>query len=180
MAKEQTGLAGEFWFFSQLHRLGYKTYITLGNTKRVDLVVQLNNGKTLTFEVKSKINFGGGFQYLNIDQELNHFVVFVNLNTIRDKAGKVLFSGDPSCYILKSQDLDDVAFKWKSPSGAHGYGFEAKLLWYLKFQDKTSITQKNINDFIHRHNLKDGINFKYYSRIIWTLEDFENKHFSRK
>jgi hypothetical protein len=34
MRKEQTGITGEFWFFSQLHRLGYEAYITLGNTNK--------------------------------------------------------------------------------------------------------------------------------------------------
>ena len=39
MAREQTGIAGEFWFFSQLHRLGYTAYITLGNTKAIDIIL---------------------------------------------------------------------------------------------------------------------------------------------
>ena len=181
MGREQTGLAGEFWFFSQLHRLGYKAYITLGNTKGVDIALQLNNDELLTFEVKSKMNFSGSFQYLqNISQVLNHFVVFVNLNTSKDKKGITKISIEPYCYILKTEDLDKVAFNWESPSGAKGYGFEAKLLWYLKFQDDKSITKKNIDNFLSCHKLTKGIDFQHYNKIIWTLEDFENNYFSLK
>ena len=180
MAKEQTGISGEFWFFSQLQRLGYEAYITLGNTKGIDLSVKLNNGSILTLEVKSKMNFGGSFQYLNIAKEQNHFAVFVDLKTIKEKSGKTKLLGEPNCYIINSNDLDQIAFNWQSTSGAKGYGFEAKLLWYLKFQNTQSITNGNINAFIDRHNLNKRIDFKYYNKIIWTLEDFENYYYQFK
>ncbi len=63
MPKEKTGLAGEFWFFSQLQRLGYQAFITLGNTKAVDIAIKLNTGKILTFEVKSKSILGVVFNF---------------------------------------------------------------------------------------------------------------------
>jgi hypothetical protein len=181
MPRVKTGMAGEFWFFSQLHRLGYEAFITLGNTKGVDIAVKLNNGQTLTFEVKSKINFGGSFQYLdNIEKKHNHFAVFVNLNATKNKNNKTFISGEPICYIIESIHLNDLAFHWRAKTGAEGYGFEAKLLWYLKHKDTKSITERNITDFIKRHKLKEKINFQYYNKIIWTLEDFENKHYKYK
>jgi len=74
MAKEQTGISGEFWFFSQLQRLGYEAYITLGNTKGIDISVKLNNNIILTFEVKSKQNFSGSFWKLNSSHKCNFWI----------------------------------------------------------------------------------------------------------
>ncbi|MBL0341236.1 MAG: hypothetical protein IPP71_10060 [Bacteroidetes bacterium] len=75
MAKEQTGMAGEFWFFSQLHRLGYEAYITFGNTKGIDITLNNNNKNLITFD-KKQMNFAGSFQYLNIEPRPNHYVVY--------------------------------------------------------------------------------------------------------
>ena len=79
MAKVETGISGEFWLFSQLQRLGYEAYITLGNTKGIDISVKLNNNTILTFEVKSKQNFIGSFLNLNITKTKNHYAVFIDL-----------------------------------------------------------------------------------------------------
>lgn len=180
MAKEQTGISGEFWFFSQLQRLGYEAYITLGNTKGIDISVKLNNNTILTFEVKSKQNFTGSFWNLNIAKSKNHYAVFIDLKSTKSAIGKTTFHGEPVCYIVNSTDLDDIAFNWTSSSKASGYGFEAKLLWYLKFQDKKSITKKNITDFCSRHSLNTGINFLQYAKIILTLEEFEDRYYKNK
>lgn len=182
MAKEQTGIAGEFWFFSQLQRLGYKSYITLGNTKSVDISAELNNGEIITFDVKSKENFNGSFQYLNnVPEKENHFAVFVNLQIKKSANGKVNFLENPSCFIVNSLDIKEIAFNWTSSSGSiSGYGFEAKLLWWLKHQNLKSITTKNIADFKIRHNIKTEIDFIKYQNIILTLEDFEEKYHDKK
>jgi hypothetical protein len=180
MAKEQTGISGEFWFFSQLQRLGYKAYITLGNTKSVDISVELSNSKIITFDVKTKTNFGGSFQYLNIPKRDNHFAVFVNLEIQTNSEGKTTLLNEPSSYIVNSFDIDEIAFHWEARSGSTGYGFEAKLLWFLKFQNMKSITAKNIADFKHRHNIVGEIDFKRYSEKIITLVEFENKYYKLK
>lgn len=180
MAKEQTGISGEFWFFSQLQRLGYEAYITLGNTKGIDISVKLNNNIILTFEVKSKQNFSGSFWNLNITKSKNHFAVFIDLKSSKSVLGKTTFHGEPVCYIVNSTDLDDIAFNWVSSTNAKGYGFEAKLLWYLKFQDNKSITAKNKTDFCNRHNITGGINFPHYDKIILTLAEFEDQNYTWK
>jgi len=180
MAKEQTGISGEFWFFSQLQRLGYEAYITLGNTKGIDISVKLNNGTILTFEVKSKQNFNGSFWNLNISKSKSHFAVFIDLKSSKSVLGKTSFHGEPVCYIVNSNDLDDIAFNWTSSIKASGYGFEAKLLWYLKFQDRKSITTKNITDFCNRHKITGGINFPHCEKIILTLAEFEDQNYKWK
>ena len=111
MPKEtaKTGIAGEFWFFSQLHRLGYEAYITFGNTKAIDITVKLKEKDSfLTFDVKSKINFNGSYMYLdNVKQKENHFVVFIDLqfekelNSKKELTGKcILLDYNPRCYIV--------------------------------------------------------------------------------
>jgi len=180
MAKEQTGISGEFWFFSQLQRLGYEAYITLGNTKGIDISIKLKNNSILTFEVKSKQNFSGSFWNLNISKNKSHYAVFIDLKTSKSSLGKTTFHGEPVCYIVNSTDLDDIAFNWTSSNKASGYGFEAKLLWYLKFQDKKSITTKNIKDFCNRHKISGEITFPHYYKIILTLNEFEDKYYTMK
>jgi len=181
MAKEQIGIAGEFWFYSQLQRLGYKAYITLGNTKSVDIAIQLNNNRTLTFDVKSKANFGGSFMYLpkNV-RDKNHFFVFVNL-AVNSKNKKTEILSYPNCYIVNSLNLDKIAFDWNAKSSnAKGFGFQAKYLWYLKRKSDKSITQNNIANFKTKHRIKDAIDFKFYDKIILTLKDFEDKYYLKK
>lgn len=183
MQREQTGITGEFWFYSQLHRLGYESYITLGNTKSIDIVVKLNDkkGTTLSFDVKSKLSFGGSFQYLNIPIKENHFVVFINLKTIKEVSGKRRFTGEPVCYIVESVNLKHIASDWKSSKDTtKGYGFRDNLLWYLKSKDITSITKTNITDFKNRHGIIDDIDFTKYNEIILSLEDFENRYYESK
>jgi hypothetical protein len=177
MAKEQTGISGEFWFFSQLQRLGYKAYITLGNTKSVDISLQLSTDSILTFDVKTKANFGGSFQYLNIRKAENHYYVFVNLATKKINE-KILFTDNPSCYIIHSSHIDNIAFQWGNKKSE--YGFEAKLLWYLKFKDKKSITENNILHFKQRHQINNEIDFDFFTKIILTLDDFETKFHEQK
>jgi hypothetical protein len=182
MQRQQTGMAAEFWFYSQLHRLGYESYITLGNTKSIDIAVRLSDGNTLSFDVKGKLNFGGSFQYLDESIKENHFIVFVNLKTKIEKLGKRTFlpNPEPGCYIVKSQELHHIAYKWKSSSSdTVGYGFHDKMLWFLKHGDDTNITENNIKEFKSRHN-PFANDLGQYKKIIWTLEDFENYYYRKK
>ncbi|MBK8585973.1 MAG: hypothetical protein IPN88_11350 [Bacteroidetes bacterium] len=41
--------------------------------------------------MKSKLNFGGSFRYLNIPEKENHFVAFIDLKTIKEKMRKENF-----------------------------------------------------------------------------------------
>jgi hypothetical protein len=71
MSRINTNMASEFWFFSQLHRLRYETYITLGNTKRTDILVHLSNKTVLSFDVKGKESFRSG-TYAWLSEETNY------------------------------------------------------------------------------------------------------------
>jgi len=174
MAREKTGIAGEFWFFSQLQRLGYQSFITLGNTKSVDLKVDLSNGKTLTFDVKSKENFSGSYWNINFIEKVNHYYVFVNLAFKKQSNNKRIL-GIPKCFIVHSENLKYIKYEWRS----NEFAFEAKLLNFLKEKDDKIITAKLKNKFKEKHNITE-IDFDFYNKIILTLEDFETKFYTEK
>jgi len=187
MDRQSTGIAAEFWFFSQLKRLVYEAYITLGNTKRIDITVRLNDGETLSFDVKGKRTFrGGSFQYLGDKDKIvksNHFFTFVNLNTRKHKTNTqvVRLENEVTCYIVHSENIDKIARTWKPKNGksSGGFGFEAKLLWYLKERNEKHITTKNKKEFKLAHNI-DDIDFNEYGRLIMCLNDFEEKYCLKK
>ncbi len=74
-----TNLASEFHVISVLSRLGYDACLTLGNKKRVDIVVVPEDGSTKSIDVKA---VAGKMDWLLGDSELhdakNHFVVLVS------------------------------------------------------------------------------------------------------
>ena len=47
-----TNLAAEFYVLSMLYRKGYNAYLTLGNKKSVDIIIEKEHGQILTVDVK--------------------------------------------------------------------------------------------------------------------------------
>lgn len=52
MNKYNTNLASEYYVLSTLYRLGFDAYITLGNKKNIDIILNLNDEKQITIDVK--------------------------------------------------------------------------------------------------------------------------------
>jgi len=177
-------MACEFWFYSQLHRLGYEAYITLGNTKSIDITVILRDEKgdkkLLTFDVKGKQSFNSGtYQYLPEIKKNNHFFVFVGLQTKKDK-DKIILIEEPKCFIIKSSALDKIASKWESSSKrTQGYGFNPRILEYLKSGGKTKIAKGTLKRFKADHRIS-SVNFNKYRNIIMNITDFEDKYYEKK
>ncbi len=179
-----TNMASEFWFFSQLHRLGYEAYITLGNTKAVDLMVALNdqNRTQLTFDVKGKESFrAGGYNYLPPPPyKANHFFAFVGLEISRRGKHISFAQPEPLCFILEAKDLTSIAGPWKSKHGtSQGFGFTPWLLAYLKSGGTTKCPTKGLAAFQAKF-CPSGINFAKYKKSILTLEDFESRYHGDK
>lgn len=175
-----TNMASEFWFFSQLHRLGYEAYITLGNTKAVDLLVVLNdaNRTKLTFDVKGKESFrAGGYNYLPPPPyRPNHFFAFVGLE-IKRHGKRVSFSQDvPHCFIMEANALPSIAGPWGSSGG---FGFSPWLLPYLKSAGATRCPKNGLVGFQAKF-CPSGINFATYQQSILTLDDFESRYHKDK
>lgn len=52
MTKYNTNLASEYYVLSTLYRLGFDAYITLGNKKSIDIILNLNDVRQITIDVK--------------------------------------------------------------------------------------------------------------------------------
>ncbi|HEY5391971.1 MAG TPA: hypothetical protein VIJ57_07645, partial [Hanamia sp.] len=145
-----------------------------------------------------KINFNGSYMYLdNVKPKENHFVVFIDLqsekelNSKKELTGKcILLDNNQRCYIVKSENLHKIAFKW-APDGVKGTGFEARLLPYFKQHsdqkdtggpnviDRLKVTDALIKRFKKWHNIED-LDRDFDRSIIWTIEDFENNYYKEK
>lgn len=80
IARNSTGLSGEYFVAGELLRRGFNVAITMGNAKAIDLIAEMN-GKTFPIQVKSiykKKNVG--WPLLKSKIKHKHFYVFVNLN----------------------------------------------------------------------------------------------------
>ena len=80
IARNSTGLSGEYFVAAELLRRGFSVGITMGNTKAIDILAE-KDAKTFSIQVKSiykKKNVGWPIFKANVKQK--HYYVFVNLN----------------------------------------------------------------------------------------------------
>jgi hypothetical protein len=102
-----TNLASEYYVLSILYRQGFDAYITLGNKKGIDIILNLNDVKQLTIDVKG-LQGTTLFPLDNVDEQAekpNHFVVFLSfLNKMSDPL--VL----PEIYVLPHNDLKELMY----------------------------------------------------------------------
>ncbi len=74
--KPCTHLAGEFFVAAELSRRGYNVALTLGNAKKVDLIVE-NDGKTVPIQVKALALKKSAGWPLKPEQHYDKSIVFV-------------------------------------------------------------------------------------------------------
>lgn len=102
-----TNIASEFHVISCLTRIGYDVNLTLGNKKKVDIVVALENGKFVTIDVKA---VAGKMDWLIGNTEpakaKNHFFILVTYNKEFADLTKV-----PECWIIPSHELKSPFLK---------------------------------------------------------------------
>lgn len=102
-----TNLASEYYVLSMLYRQGFDAYITLGNKKGIDIILNLNDEKQITIDVKG-LQGTTLFPLDNVDDEANkpnHYVVFLSfLNKMNDPL--VL----PEIYVLPHNDLKELMY----------------------------------------------------------------------
>jgi hypothetical protein len=102
-----TNLASEYYVLSMLYRQGFDAYITLGNKKGIDIILNLNDEKQLSIDVKG-LQGTTLFPLDNVDDQAdkpNHFVVFLSfLNKMSDPL--VL----PEIYVLPHHDLKELMY----------------------------------------------------------------------
>lgn len=107
-----TNLASEYYVLANLYRIGLDAYITLGNKKGIDIIINLNGVKQLTVDVKG-LQGTTLFPLDNVDESLvkpNHYIVFLSfLNKMSDTL--VI----PEIYILPYNRLSEMMYR--NPKG---------------------------------------------------------------
>ena len=107
-----TNLASEYYILSALYRQGFDAYITLGNKKGIDIILNLNDKKQITIDVKG-LQGKTLFPLDNVDERVrkpNHFIVFISfLNKMDDPL--VL----PEIYVVPQSRLKN--FMYHNPKG---------------------------------------------------------------
>jgi len=98
--KQNTNLASEYFILSCLYRIGANAYLTLGNKKSVDIIIEKPN-QLLTIDVKG-LKDSSCFPIDNwTKKNKNHFIAFVTFNKkIADT------SYNPEVYIVPSSELE--------------------------------------------------------------------------
>jgi hypothetical protein len=108
MKTYNTNLASEFFVLASLYRLGFNAFITLGNKKSVDIIVESNNGTQLTIDVKG-MKGKTSFPIDNVMESANkksHFLIFVAfLDKMEDP------SAYPEIYILPHNKVKDFVYQ---------------------------------------------------------------------
>ncbi len=103
-SKYNSNLAAEYFVLSQLYRLGLDAYLTLGNKKSVDIVIQKPN-RLITIDVKGL----AGKTCWPIDNfknvSKNHFLVLV---CFMNKIGDLTQS--PECWIVPSERVEELKY----------------------------------------------------------------------
>ena len=130
-----TNLATEFFVLSLLNRLGLKSYLTLGNQKSVDIIVEKAGNKFFTIDVKGAWwgqPFLLGAKKPFVDN--NHFYICVRLTKKREleyaKVREQLIGHTPFVYVIPSKDMNNLTEKNKK-----GYNINQNNLgnYYYKF-----------------------------------------------
>ena len=100
---QETGLASEFYVLSALLRNSVDANITLGNQKKVDIIV-INKGVAMTIDVKS-LRSTGDFIIGNYNEnkdDKNHFYIFVyysNFENVKE---------NPELYVVPATEISAI------------------------------------------------------------------------
>ena len=100
---QETGLASEFYVLSALLRNSVDANITLGNQKKVDIIVNCN-GTALTIDVKSLRRTGDFIigNYFESKDDKNHFYIFVyysNFENVKE---------NPELYVVPATEISAI------------------------------------------------------------------------
>ena len=102
-----TNLASEYYVLATLYRLGFDAYITLGNKKGIDIILNLNDKKQITIDVKG-LQGTTLFPLDNVNEHAdkpNHFVVF--LSFLKKMSDPFIL---PEIYLLPHNSLKELMY----------------------------------------------------------------------
>lgn len=100
-----TNLAAEYYVLSMLYRKGINAYLTLGNKKSVDIIIEKDTGEILSIDVKGL----AGRTCWPMDnfkkKNKNHFIVLVSF---LDKIAHHEVA--PECWIVPSLEVEKLLY----------------------------------------------------------------------
>ncbi len=105
--KYNTNLASEYYVLATLYRFGFDAYITLGNKKSIDIILNLNGEKQITIDVKG-LQGKTLFPLDNLDEfseKPNHYIVFLSF---LDKIDKPEIT--PEIYVVPHNDIKNLMY----------------------------------------------------------------------
>ena len=100
---QTTGMVSEFYVLSVLLRCGINANLTLGNQKKVDIIVN-NKGVAMTIDVKG-LKSSGDFiigNYMESKDDKNHFYIFVyysNFENIKE---------NPELFVVHATEISAI------------------------------------------------------------------------
>ena len=100
---QTTGVVSEFYVLSVLLRCGINANLTLGNQKKVDIIVN-NKGVAMTIDVKG-LKSSGDFiigNYMESKDDKNHFYIFVyysNFENVKE---------NPELYVVPATEISAI------------------------------------------------------------------------
>lgn len=100
---QTTGMASEFYVLSVLLRCGINANLTLGNQKKVDIIVN-NKGVAMTIDVKG-LKSSGDFiigNYFESKDDKNHFYIFVyysNFENVKE---------NPELFVVPATEISAI------------------------------------------------------------------------
>lgn len=107
-----TNLASEYYVLSALYRKGFEAFITLGNKKGIDIILNLDDKKQITIDVKG-LQGTTLFPLDNVRENVdkpNHFIAFLSfLNKMSDP------SAVPEIYIVPHNNVKELMYR--NPKG---------------------------------------------------------------
>lgn len=100
---QTTGMVSEFYVLSVLLRCGINANLTLGNQKKVDIIVN-NKGVAMTIDIKG-LKSSGDFiigNYFESKDDKNHFYIFVyysNFENVKE---------NPELYVVPATEISAI------------------------------------------------------------------------
>lgn len=99
---QNTGIAAEYFVLSQLYRQNIEAYITIGNTKAIDIRIIKKDGTAISLDVKAVRGYSS-LIVNNLNYAAEHFTAFVVYN---EKFEKIDYT--PEVYIIPSLIVKDI------------------------------------------------------------------------
>jgi len=100
-----TNLAAEYYVLSALYRLGLNAYLTLGNKKAIDIVIDFGT-HVATVDVKGIAGTTLWPMDNFSDPKPHHYIVLVSfLNKMTD------LTIQPECYVVPSAEVGDLLYR---------------------------------------------------------------------